>query len=152
MADALELGFDVGGADHVAIGEVAEVELHAPLEAPFERHLVDGDGALFLAQRFVHSRMKVVRRVEVSAVVSGQLHQLHRPAFSVGQILFLQAGEERRDLLESVVVAEVLNLRRKGRRIGQHVVLEVDRQVDELAGHFFFLRLRAAVVETRPQR
>jgi hypothetical protein len=38
--------------------------------------------------------------------VGGQLHQLHRPAFAVGQVLLLQAGEEGRDLLEGVGVVK----------------------------------------------
>jgi hypothetical protein len=42
MADALELGFDVGGGRHIAVGELPEIELHRRLQAPFERHLVDG--------------------------------------------------------------------------------------------------------------
>ena len=135
VADALELGLDVGRGDHVAVGEVAEVELHAGLEAPFERHLVDRDRGLLLAQRLVHRRMEVVRRVQVRAVVGRQLHHLHRPALAVGQVLLLQAGEERLDLREGVLVREVLDLRREGRRVAQHVVFEVDRQVDESAGH-----------------
>ena len=44
MADALELRLDVGGGGDIAVGEMAEVELHAGLEAPVERHLVDRPG------------------------------------------------------------------------------------------------------------
>ncbi len=46
MPDAFELGFDVARGRHIAVGQVAEVELERGLHAPFERHLVDGDGAL----------------------------------------------------------------------------------------------------------
>jgi hypothetical protein len=53
VADARQLGLDIGGGDHVAVGEVAEVQLHPGLEAPVQRHLVDGDRALFVAQRLV---------------------------------------------------------------------------------------------------
>jgi hypothetical protein len=102
VADARQLGLHIGGGDHVAVGEVAEVQLHPGLEAPVQRHLVDGDRALLVAQRLVHRAVEVVRRVQVRAVVGGQLHQLHRPAFAVGQVLLLQAGEEGRDLLEGV--------------------------------------------------
>jgi hypothetical protein len=68
--------------DDVAVGHVAEVELHARAEAPFQRHLVDGDRA-FAA---VHRRMVVIGRVEMGAVVGGDLQALHRPAFAAGQI------------------------------------------------------------------
>ena len=53
-----------GGRD-IAVGEVAEVELDAGLQAPFERHLVDGDRALAA----VHGRGEVPGRVEMRAVV-----------------------------------------------------------------------------------
>src|SRR5262245_29058371 len=61
VADAFQLLLDLPRGDDVAVGLVAEVELDAGLEAPFERHLVDRDGALAL----VHRRMEVIRRVEV---------------------------------------------------------------------------------------
>ena len=51
--------------DDVAVLLGAEVELDAGLEAPFQRHLVDGDGPLAL----VHRRMEVIGRVEMRAVV-----------------------------------------------------------------------------------
>ena len=89
VADALELLLDVGGRHHVAVGEVPEVELHRGLQAPFQRHLVDGDGALAA----VHRRRVVVGRVEVSAVVGGDPHPLDRPAFSVGQVVDGRAGK-----------------------------------------------------------
>ena len=40
VTDALELGLHVARRRDIAIGQVAEVELHAGLEAPFQRHLV----------------------------------------------------------------------------------------------------------------
>jgi len=41
VADALELGFDIFCSRNVAIGKMAEVELHAGLEASIERDFVD---------------------------------------------------------------------------------------------------------------
>src|SRR5205085_1410738 len=64
-----------------------------------------------------------------------QLHELHGPAFPIGQIALLQAREERLDLPVRVLVGEVLDLRLEGRRVREHVVLEVDGQVDELPWH-----------------
>ena len=46
MADALELGLDVGGGGDIAVGEMTKVELHPRLEAPFKRNLVDRPCAL----------------------------------------------------------------------------------------------------------
>src|SRR5271166_83312 len=70
VPDALELGLDVGGGRDIAVGEMAEVELDAALETPFERDLVDRPGALAL----VHRRVIVPRRVEMRAVVGRKLH------------------------------------------------------------------------------
>jgi hypothetical protein len=131
MADALQLGLDLGRGDDVAVGLVAEVELDAGLEAPFERHLVDGDGALAL----VHGRMEVIGRVEMRAVVGGQADVLDRPALAVGQVLLLQAGKEAGDLAGRLLMLVIADLGRKRRRIGHHVVLEIDRQIDEAARH-----------------
>ena len=61
-----------------------EVQLHAWLEAPLQRHLVDGAGALLFAQRLVHGAVEVVGRIKVGAVVRGQLDERHCPAFAVG--------------------------------------------------------------------
>ena len=91
-------------------------------------------GAL-LAQRLVHRRMEVVGRVEVRAVVRGQLHDLHRPAFAVGQVFLLQAGKERQDAGYALVVIGIFDMRAKTRRIGGYVVLQRHRDVDEFARH-----------------
>jgi len=39
MADALELGLDVAGGGDITVGQMAEVELDAGLQAPFQRLL-----------------------------------------------------------------------------------------------------------------
>src|SRR5262249_48665379 len=80
MADALELRFDVAGGGHIAVRESSGIELDARLEAPFERHLVDGDRALAA----VHGGVKMVGRVEMGAIVSHERDQLDRPALAVG--------------------------------------------------------------------
>ena len=94
MANALEFCLDVGRGDHIAVGKVAEVQLHAGLEAPVQRHGVDGHRlALAAGQRRVHGAVEVVGRIQVGAVVGGQLHQLHRPAFAIGQVFLAQAAD-----------------------------------------------------------
>ena len=65
MADALELGFDVLRGRHIAVLEMPEVELHAGIEAPFQRHLVDGDRALAA----IHGGGEMIGRVEMRGVV-----------------------------------------------------------------------------------
>ena len=122
VADALELSLHVGGLHHIAIGELGEVQLHAGLKAPLQRHLVDGNGRLLLAQGFVHRAMEMIRRVQVGAVVGRELHQLHRPALAIGQVALLQAGKEGLDLRVGVLMREVFDLGRKGRRVGEHIV------------------------------
>src|SRR5262249_674098 len=90
MADAFQLGLDLGDGDDMPIGPVAEVELDAGLEAPFQRHLVDGDGALAL----VHGRMEVIGRVEMRAVVGREADVLDRPALAVGRSCFWRPGKK----------------------------------------------------------
>src|SRR3954451_17412338 len=86
---------------------LTEVELHAGLEAPVERHLVDRDRALAA----VHRGSEVPGRVEVRAVVGGQAYPLESPALAVREVLLAQAGEERGQVRGRLLVVEVLDLR-----------------------------------------
>src|SRR4029434_3315871 len=70
VTNSSEFVLDFLGGDDMAVRLVAEVELHAGLEAPFERHLVDGDGALAL----VHRRMEVIGRVEMRAYLKRRVY------------------------------------------------------------------------------
>src|SRR5665213_1160376 len=83
MIDAFELGLDVVGGDDIAIREMPEVQLDCRLEAPLQRHLVDGDGALAA----IHGRRIVIRRIEMRAAVGGERNPFDRPAFAVRQIV-----------------------------------------------------------------
>src|SRR5712692_2440857 len=115
----------------MAVGLVAEVELDARLEAPVERHLVDGDGALAL----VHRRMEMIGRVEMGAVVGREIDVLDRPALAVRQVFLLEAGEEAGDLAGRILVLVILDLRPERRGIGDHVVLEIDGEIYEATLH-----------------
>ena len=135
MADALELGVDVGGGRDIAVGKMAEVEFHPGLKAPFERHFVDRPGALAL----VHCRVVVPRRVEMGAVVSCELHALDRPPLPVRQVLLPEAGKEWQDLRQALLMIDVLDLGSKPRRVGGNVVLQRRGNVDEASSHAFLL-------------
>jgi hypothetical protein len=67
VADALKLGLHVGRTRHIAVGELAEVEFHAGLQAPVQRQLVDGDGALAV----IHGGGEMIRRVEMGGAMGG---------------------------------------------------------------------------------
>ena len=75
VADALQLRLDVGGGRDIAVGEMPEIELHPRLETPFERDFVDRPGALAL----VHRGMIVPGRIEMRAVVGGELSPARPP-------------------------------------------------------------------------
>ena len=90
VADALQLGFDVGGRGDVAIVKMAEVELDPRPEVPVQRHLVDGRHPVALRI----ARVVVVGRVHVGAIVGGELDELDRPALAARQLLLLEAGEQ----------------------------------------------------------
>src|SRR5262249_24110848 len=68
VADALEFGFNILCGCDIAVGKMPEVELHSWLEAPVERHLVDGDRALAV----VHRLSEMPRRVEVGRAMCRQ--------------------------------------------------------------------------------
>src|SRR2546428_2372518 len=142
VADALQLRLHVLRRHHVAVGPGTEVELHTGLEAPLEWHLVDRDRALTA----VHRRREVVRRVEVGAVVGHEADPLDGPALGVRQLVFPQPREECGDVLRSVAVAEGLDLRAVAGRIGDHIVLDRHRQVDDGSGHAGSLCDSGAVV------
>ena len=63
MADAVELARNIVCRHHIAVGEMAEVELDAGLQAPVEGHFVDGDGALAASWWSGNDRARRVRAV-----------------------------------------------------------------------------------------
>ena len=74
-------------------------------------------------------------RIEMRAVVGGELHLLDRPALPVRQIFRLQPLEELQHARQALLVIDVLDGRMAARRIGRHVVLQGDGDVDQLARH-----------------
>ena len=90
VANACEFRFHVGARYHVTVREVAEVQLHTGLEAPFQRYLVYGDGAFAV----IHGGSEVVRRIEMRTVVRDEFYFLQRPSFTVWQVFRLKAGKE----------------------------------------------------------
>ena len=83
------------------------------LQTPLQRHLIDGDRPLAA----VHRRRVVVWRVHVGAVVGGDPDPFDGPAFPVGQVLDLRAGEERDHLGRGLLVVVVVDLRQVPGRI-----------------------------------
>ena len=69
MIDARQFVFNIGCGDHIAIGKVPKIQLHAGLKTPIEGHLVDGRRRFLMPQRFVHGAMKMVGRIQMRAVV-----------------------------------------------------------------------------------
>ena len=51
VADPVEFGLDLLGGDNVAIRHRPEVQLDAAPDAPVQRYLTDGDGALAAIHR-----------------------------------------------------------------------------------------------------
>ena len=131
MADALQFRFDIGGGGHVTVGEMTEVQFHARLEAPVERHFVDGDRALAV----IHGGREVPRRIEMCGAMRGQPHPLEAPAFAVGQIFLLEAGKEFQDVGRGRFMIEIFDRRPVAGRIGGDVVLKRNGNVDHYARH-----------------
>ena len=135
MADAGQLGLDFLGLDDMAVGFGAEVQLHAGVEAPFQRHLVDPQGGpAAWSQRLVLAREIVVRRVHMRAVMGRDGDALDRG------VLALRQGRDRdahvlRHARCGIVVVHVLDLRLHAWRVGFDPRFQAGGDVDVAAGH-----------------
>ena len=135
MADPVELRLDIFRPRHIAVVEMAEIELHARLEAPFQRHFVDPPGGLaaFL-QRMVHRREEMPGRVQVRAVMGGDADLLDGGVFAVRQRVHADAeifGHGGR----GVVVVQIVDLRQHVRRIARNAGLQRDGNIDDTTAH-----------------
>src|SRR6202048_530435 len=83
--------------------------------------------------------MKMPGRIEVGAVMGGELHLLDRPALSVRQVLGLQPVEELQHARQALLVIDVLDGGMPTRWIGRYVVLQRHGNVDQSSGHMRFL-------------
>src|SRR5882724_7426862 len=82
--------------------------------------------------------MEMPGRVEMRAVVGGELYLFHRPALTVGQIRSLQPVEELQHARQALLVVDILNGRMIARRVGRNVVLQWHGNVDQLSRHCAF--------------
>src|SRR6476619_5703244 len=82
--------------------------------------------------------MKVPWRIEMGAVVGGELHLLDRPALPVRQILRLQSFEELQHARQALLVVDILDRGMASRRIGRPIVLPRHRNIDQSSGHARF--------------
>ena len=85
MSNSSELSLNIFAGCHVAVVKTSEVQFHARLEAPIERHLINSDGPL----AFVHGRGKMIGRVEVRSIVGDELNALDCPSLAVRQVIGL---------------------------------------------------------------
>ena len=66
----------------------------------------------------------MVGRIQVGAVVGGQLDELHGPAFTVGQVAFFQAGKKGLDLFDGVFMGEIVDLGGEGWWVTEDIVFQ----------------------------
>jgi hypothetical protein len=69
------------------------------------------------------------------AVVGREFDPLDRPAFAVRQVFALQAGEEFLQHRDGVAVSQICDRGFETRRVGGHVVLQGDREIDDPWAH-----------------
>ena len=74
-------------------------------------------------------------RIQMRAVVGGELHLLHRPALPVRQILRLQPVKELQHTRQALLMIDILDGRVPAGRIGRHVVLQGNGDIDQFARH-----------------
>jgi hypothetical protein len=150
-----ELGFDVARRCHVAVGQVAEVELHGRLVAPLKRHLIDPPrGLAARLQSMVHGGEVVIRRIEMGAIVRADDATLDGRIFTPGQLGHADPHVfcNRRG---GLMVVEVLDLRQGVLRIALYSGLERRGDVDQTTPAWRFSlpkRLGALRAADRPSR
>lgn len=142
MADPAELLFHIGRRHHVAVREMPEVELHRRLQAPLQRHLVDG----YRPFAAVHRRCVVVGRVQMGAVVGGDPYPFDRPPLAVGKVRDGGARKERHHLRRGLPVVVVVDLREVAGRVGGDPGLQRNGQIDEPANRHGRMVRRPGVV------
>ena len=76
--------------DDMPVRDFAEIEFNATAETPVQRDFVNRDGAF----AFVHSRVVMIGRVHMSAVMRCDLQAFDSPSFAAGEVFFLQAREQ----------------------------------------------------------
>jgi len=135
VSDTLQLRLDVRRGGDISVVEMAKVELHRRLEAPFERHLVDPPGRLApVLQPVIHRREEVIGRIQMCAVVGADVDPLHRRVLAVGQVAHLHA-HILRHLRRALVMVDVIDLRQHVRRVAGDPALQGDGNVDQSASH-----------------
>lgn len=133
VADAGQLSLHIGGGGHVAIGQVAKVQLHTRLKAPFQRHFINRDGGACSSILGILRGVEVPGGIQVGAVVRGQRHPFGCGGLAIGVVLGSGAGDHGHELGQRIGVLLVGDLGRQGRWVGEHIVLQVDGQVHKAA-------------------
>ena len=131
MVDPRQFSVNLGGRYDMPVRQMPEIELDARAIAPFQRHLVDGDRPL----AFVHGGMVVIGRIDMGAVMGGDVQPLDRPALAARQILLFQARKEHHDLFGGLLVIHVLDLGQHDRRVRGDACFQRDGEVNVAAGH-----------------
>ncbi len=83
----------------------------------------------------IHRGMKMVRGIEMCAVVGREVDLFNGPALSVRKIFFLQAFEELQDRRQSLLMIDVLDGGMIAWGISWHIVLQGNGNIDQPAGH-----------------
>src|SRR6266436_5018771 len=131
MVDSDEFSLHIRGGGHIAVRQMAEIQLDARLQAPIERYLVYGYGAASA----IHGRCEMIRGIQMSAVVGDEIDPLDSPRFAIRQVLRSQSGEKLLDLRKRFLVIDVLNVRSVAGRIRQDIIFQENRQVYDSAWH-----------------
>ncbi|CAK7261895.1 protein of unknown function (plasmid) [Shinella sp. WSC3-e] len=128
MPDTAQFTLYILGRGDISVGKVAEVELHAGCEAPFQGYFIDSNGS----GSAIHRRMVVVWGIEMRAVVRPERQFLYRPALLARQVFDRQTRKKRGYLVCCLAVPEIFNLRQHERWIGRKSGLERYGEINEL--------------------
>ena len=84
MAYALELLLNIVARGHVAIAKMAKIQFHSRSKAPVQGDFINGACANGVTAGVVHGGVKMVGRIQVCAVVGGELNFLQSPTGLIG--------------------------------------------------------------------
>lgn len=81
----------------------------------------------------------MIGRIHMGAVVRGQGELFDGPAFTTGEIIGFEAGEEIDQLVGCLLVVEIFDAGTDRRRVGHNPHFERDGQIDVVTRHWIDL-------------
>ncbi|MNH18480.1 hypothetical protein D3C79_781830 [compost metagenome] len=127
MADASQFGLHLRRRHHVAVRQVAKIQLHTRLQAPLQRQLIDAERPLAA----IGGGRIMPGRIHVRTAVGGDLQPFSCPRLIARQVFLAQAREHRGHFRPALLVVHVVDLWQQRRWVSVRVVVQGYRKVQQ---------------------